>query len=296
MQMYAWRMFCPIILMMLTSCGGSGSGSDPRTGMGPNVFVTAKAVYAWAPTGQQLAFTMVPTASNSPLELVTIYADGTGRTIISNDLRQGGLFYSAFAWSPAATRIAYLLEDAGNGVELATSRQDGSGTIILADHLVSDGSGMEGIFSTVAWSPDGSSLAFVAESMPGSPELFVATADGATSSQVSGPQVTGGFVGIGLWSPDGARLAYLATQDTAGVTELYVAGTDGSGNVKVSVPLQNGDSIIAPVWSPDGAYIVYLVTRNYSPTSRKHCCGRCHQAVRYMLQAFRGTHRVTTPK
>ena len=142
---------------LLGACGGSSS--DSGGGMGPNVFVTAKAVFTWAPTGQQLAFTTVPSSSDSPLELVTINADGTGRTMISNGLRQGGLFYSAFAWSPAATRIAYLLEDTGNGVELATSRPDGSGEIRLAEGLVSDGSGIEGIFSTVAWSPDGSSLA-----------------------------------------------------------------------------------------------------------------------------------------
>jgi len=256
------------VTAVLGACSGSGNDSPPGTGMGPNVFVTAKAVYAWAPDGQKMAFTVVPRNSGSPLELVTINADGTSRTTISNDLRQGGLFYSAFAWSPAATRIAYLLDDTGNGVQLATSRPDGSGTILLADHLVSDGSGMGGIFSTVAWSPDGSSLTFVTEMTPGTPELFVVSADGATSSQVSGPQVAGGFVGSGLWSPNGQRLAYLASQDTAGLTELYVASTDGSGNVKVSVPLQNGDSIIAPVWSPDGAYIAYLVTRNNSPTSQ----------------------------
>ena len=149
---------------VLGACGGSGS--DSGGGMGPNVFVAAKAVFAWAPTRQQLAFTMVPPNGDSTLELVTINADGTGRTMISNDLRQGGLFYSAFAWSPAGTRIAYLLEDSGNGVELATSRPDGSGTIRLADHLLADGSGIEGIFSTVAWSPDGSTLAFVAEPTP----------------------------------------------------------------------------------------------------------------------------------
>jgi Tol biopolymer transport system component len=260
----------PVLALFLTTalCACSGGGSDSGGGMGPNVFVTAKAVFAWAPTGQQLAFTMVPPNGDSTLELVTINADGTGRTMISNDLRQGGLFYSAFAWSPAATRIAYLLEDTGNGVELATSRSDGSGAIRLAGRLVSDGSGIEGIFSTVAWSPDGSSLAYVAEATPGSPELFVATADGATSLQISGPQVAGGFVGSGLWSPDGTRLAYLASQDTAGLTELYVGSADGAGNIKVSVPVQDGDSIMAPVWSPDGANIAYLLTRNNSSASQ----------------------------
>ncbi len=262
----------PVLALFLTTalcaCSGSGSGGNSGGGMGPNVFVTAKAVFAWAPTGQQLAFTMVPPNGDSPLELVTINADGTGRTMISNGLRQGGLFYSAFAWSPAATRIAYLLEDTGNGVELATSRPDGSGAIRLAGRLVSDGSGIEGIFSTVAWSPDGSSLAYVAEATPGSPELFVATADGATSLQISGPQVAGGFAGSGLWSPDGTRLAYLASQDTAGLTELYVGSADGAGNIKVSVPVQDGDSIMAPVWSPDSANIAYLITRNNSSASQ----------------------------
>ena len=260
----------PVLALFLTTalCACSGSGSDSGGGMGPNVFVTAKAVFAWAPTGKQLAFTMVPPNSDSTLELVTINADGTGRTMISNGLRQGGLFYSAFAWSPAATRIAYLLEDTGNGVELATSRPDGSGAIRLAGRLVSDGSGIEGIFSTVAWSPDGSSLAYVAEATPGSPELFVATADGATSLQISGPQVAGGFVGKSLWSPDGVRLAYLASQVTAGLTELFVGREDGAGNFKVSVPLQNGDSIIAAVWSPDSANIAYLITRNNSSASQ----------------------------
>jgi len=91
----------PVLALFLTTalcaCSGSGSGGNSGGGMGPNVFVTAKAVFAWAPTGQQLAFTMVPPNGDSPLELVTINADGTGRTMISNGLRQGGLFYSAFA-------------------------------------------------------------------------------------------------------------------------------------------------------------------------------------------------------
>ncbi len=78
-----------IVALAIGACGGSGG--DSGGGMRPNVFVTTKAVFAWAPTGQQLAFTMVPPNSDSPLELVTINADGTGRTMISNDLRQGGL-------------------------------------------------------------------------------------------------------------------------------------------------------------------------------------------------------------
>jgi TolB protein len=99
----------------------------------------------------------------------------------------------------------------------------------------------------VAWSPDGSRLAFNkygGEAMP--PTLWIVNADGSGATEVSSI----GLVGP-EWSPDGTRLA--AVYLGGGI--LHIMQADGSGGTEF--PAASGLNFDRPSWSPDGSEILY---------------------------------------
>ncbi len=147
------RLRLAFALTILVGCGG-GRQSGPAD-PGPSLFVTEKAVFLSSPSGNKIAYTMVPENSVVPLVLNSVNSDGSGMNTISSNLFQGDMFFSSFSWSPTGSRIAYLLEDTGSGIELATSLPDGAGSVIISNNVESGGSGLLGVFSGVAWSPDG---------------------------------------------------------------------------------------------------------------------------------------------
>jgi Tol biopolymer transport system component len=64
-----------------------------------------------------------------------------------------------------------------------------------------------------AWSPDGTRIAFDAQSQGGPFELDVMNADGPGLERLTdGP----GWNYLPDWSPDGARIAFVSTRDTPG--------------------------------------------------------------------------------
>jgi Tol biopolymer transport system component len=135
--------------------------------------------------------------------------------------------------SPDGRRIALV-----GAVGLAVANADGSGRRRLAG----------GNVGTIAWSPDGSKIAYSsspspypdADYVPG--RLFVVTVDGSSRRQVArrAANVT--------WSPDAQRLAY----DTH--SGVVVARADGTGARRIT-PRGIGR---APTWSPRGSSIAFL--------------------------------------
>jgi TolB protein len=184
----------------------------------------------------------------------------------------------AVEWSPAGRRIAYAGFDADvqGGDRLFVVNADGTGW----RRPLTDG----GDDWTLAWSPDGSALAFD-RNYDGPNWIYVVRADGRRERRVSrvdeyhpawSPEGRIAYVttrGVWVmdpdgrrkqllarariridgyptrspvaWSPDGRRVAF-----TTG-TALWVMSADGSGRRRVSAA---GPSA-GPVWSPDSTYI-----------------------------------------
>lgn len=105
---------------------------------------------------------------------------------------------------------------------------------------------------SLQWSPDGSRLAFVADS-----RLQVVFANGGGRLIVS-PAFTGnGSIFNFEWSPDGSRIAYRARQDTFGPNELYSVRADGSEFTRLSGDLVAGGEVTQFKWAPDSSRIAY---------------------------------------
>lgn len=96
----------------------------------------------------------------------------------------------------------------------------------------------------LAWSPDGSKIAFArGNANPGSQPLFVAESNGTSAE----PLQISPHGGHPSWSPDGSKLAFWFSN------QVYLKNADGSGPES---PLANGAGR-EPSWSPDGSRIAF---------------------------------------
>jgi len=143
-------------------------------------------------------------------------------------------------WQPHGDRIAYLADRSGNR-EIWTMQSDGTGKTQVTFS--------EGSVSGYSWSPDGTRIAYVVASPPGTlPEfsLWVIDSDGSDSEQLT----TGNRDRSPIWSPDGTRIAFRSeSRDRA----LWVMKSDGSGLAPLG---PDNPAFMMHQWSPDGRTIV----------------------------------------
>jgi dipeptidyl aminopeptidase/acylaminoacyl peptidase len=182
----------------------------------------------WAPDGRTLAYVGDPSMAAG---LLAVPAGAQG-----------------MAWSPDGTRLAYVsaIESAvpGDHEPAVSSRVDGSGEahVFLLD--VASGARTQlttGDFcaADVAWSPDGTRLAFTAamhddrDVRPGS-SVFVVPADASRSPLQVTP--TYAWAQAPVWSLDGATVVYAGAVHTkGGHTRLLAVPADG-GDVTELAP------------------------------------------------------------
>ena len=127
------------------------------------------------------------------------------------------------------------------------------GGICLGDRRVTDPAADGGI----AWSPDGSRVAFFRQTGTLTADVFIADADGGHLRNL-----THGSAQLSWapdWSPDGTRLVYVASDPN--VEQLVTVRPDGSGaavvpNTAVDPTSQLGD----PQWFPDGSILGFTLT------------------------------------
>ncbi len=205
----------------LTSDGGSTGGS-------------------FSPDGTKVAFAR----ANEGVYVVVYATGGTPRLIARS--------YTAWwldspAWSPDGLRIAYTvyLEGGPEGLtfQIWTMSPDGTNPRQLLDLGPCGGGGCSG---GLAWSPDGSKLAF--HSMRDNLStrtraIYVVNEDGSGLRRINddgaGPS----------WSPDGSRIAFSRGQD------VFTMAADGADITQLEgvVFVQNGDAIASGLaWNPVG--------------------------------------------
>jgi Tol biopolymer transport system component len=150
-------------------------------------------------------------------------------------------------WSPDGSKLAFVAQR--NDVLPATPNvyvmdpNKTEQTINVATQVTHYANGNVPL-GELAWSPDGSKIAFVrGVASPGSQLVFVAESDGSSAEPVQ----IASQGGHPTWSPSGTQLAYWFSN------QVYVKNSDGSGT---ATPL-SGAVGREPIWSPDGSRIAF---------------------------------------
>jgi PKD repeat protein len=154
-------------------------------------------------------------------------------TVVTPFGRSDGLYDTEPAWSPDATKIAFVRD----------------GEIFVADAAFANTLTITNGGYFPAWSPDGARIAFV------SGELYLMNPDGSGVVRLT--------YGVALsvwdpaWSPDGGRIAFSCVVEN-GNSDICAINPDGTGFVRLTTdPAQDS----GPTWSPDGSSIAFATNR-----------------------------------
>ena len=147
---------------------------------------------------------------------------------------------------PQLGDVAYMAkENPDADWEIWVMRGDGSDPQQLTDDPADD--------MSPAWSPDGSSIAFVTD-RDGNREIYVMKADGTQQINLTNH---GAEDWTPAWSPDGGSIAFSSYRD--GNWEVYVMGSDGSNPIRLT---DNAAADYGPSWSPDSQELVFHSNRD----------------------------------
>lgn len=184
---------------------------------------------AWSPSHRQFFY------STPSGKLYSINADGSGQTLVTEDIYQ-------FDLSPDGQYIAAYVSEPPTWGDIITMNSDGSDKVVLTNQATRETLGLgpdAAIFGT-AWSPDGKSIAFYSVG-----SLFMMGTDGSNPIRLT-PQ-KGVVVGKFDWSPDGQYIAFY----TFDGPDLYLLDVYSGDISKI---IEDG---LGPAWSPDGTEITF---------------------------------------
>ena len=174
---------------------------------------------------------------------------------------------SAVSFSPDGKRFAYVVSSSGaGGTLLRTANADGTGDEVLA--LIKDPSYFVFPGATVAWSPDGQTIAVAAKIVDETGDhaavMKINVADGSMSDMTIRrfPRIESV-----LWTPTGDGLIFTANNDASSPTQIWYQSTNGGDAVRLtndsnsysSVALANSghdmvavqQTINSGIWSAD---------------------------------------------
>lgn len=202
---------------------------------------------AWAPKSNRIAFVFSPDGviwDGTGIYTVELDGQNMRQAIISPDIESLGL-----NWSPDELKLLYTKRAAGGDYWICIANLNGTDERLI--RRVYDLGG-------VAWSPDGTKIAFRTGLNNRKGGLYVMNSDGSNLVTLSeGEEPTWGPGGL-TWSPDSTRIAYVDWRYTEDGFEIgvYSVNTDGSNRQLVTGAEAGGFSDLA--WSPDGRHLLLV--------------------------------------
>jgi Tol biopolymer transport system component len=205
-------------------------------------------------------------------------------------------------WSPDGTKVAFVSDftKTGHGEKnVFVMEAAASGDSINLATQISDFKPEAKAIDDLAWSPDGSRIAFTRGNNSGDDKVWVENADGTSvfpleiggggakrhptwspdstkiayavvknaPEQIFIASALGGFGqplanGVGHepnWSPNGAKISFDDYNSGFGYVDLDIVNADGSGTPKIVVPSPYTEWTFS-AWSPDSSRIAYRAT------------------------------------
>jgi Tol biopolymer transport system component len=186
--------------------------------------------FDWAPDARRMVVLVGPNGGPGTLRIVDL---------LSGTVQDLGLQGTAVTWSPDGTVIAYLHQGDLHGYRLSTATDS---TLIAGGHVI----------APLAFSPDGTSLAYAALDALGTPRL-----------QIYNLALHSSYRPIGLddpadrpaWSFDGTKLAF--RRMTAQGPELWVYDLSASGSS--AYRKETALDVISDAWLNDNSSLVATV-------------------------------------
>ena len=245
----------------------------PRPSATPGVASTSSPTATSAITATSMAtptMLLVPTATDVPrrdwiafeskrgqLGDYEIYVMDTNGSCLAN-LTDSWADDVAPAWSPDGRWIVFVsLRDTLSG---KAELESGNLYVLPFDPVAGVATGeaarltdFPGAEGWPAWSPDGSRIAFHADTN-GDFDIWVMNVDGSGLTNLTNDPAEDQYP---AWSPDGKKIAFASTRD-GGQYDVYVMSADGLGPTNLT---RNPARDRYPIWSPDGTQLTFNTDR-----------------------------------